>query len=241
LSTLERKFDKSRLVVDPAHVRPAEDESVLIAAAKNGNAQALGVLIARHQRMILAVALRCSRVRQDAEDIVQQTFQKAFLRLHQFEGRSSFSTWLTRVAINEARMLYRKNGWRREVSIDDSNENAETATLLQIPDLTPDPEAGYSQREWGRILSSAMDELPNKTRRAIQLRELDEHSTEETAQIMGISINAVKGRVFHGRKKLRERLKHHVGSVWTLRRDTSREIGSTGHISQDQAARNFCA
>jgi RNA polymerase sigma-70 factor (ECF subfamily) len=98
----------------------------LIAAAKRGNARAFEALIARHQQRVLAIALRRTRVRQDAEDIVQQSFQKVFLHLHQFEGRSSFSTWLTRVAINEAQMLYRKSGNTREVSIDDLNENAVT-------------------------------------------------------------------------------------------------------------------
>ena len=141
-------------------------------------------MIARHQRRILTVALRRTRVRQDAEDIMQQSFQKAFLHLRQFEGRSTFSTWLTRVAINEAQMLQRKSGGKREVSIDDMNENAETVIPLEIPDSAPDPETDYSQQEWRRMLSSAMNELPHRTRRAIQLRDLDERSTEETAQIM---------------------------------------------------------
>ena len=231
MSTLVRKFDKPALGTPSVHILAPEDEPALIAAAKDGNTQAFEILIARHQQRILAVAQRCSRVRQDAEDIAQQTFQKAFLRLYQFEGRSSFSTWLTRVAINEARMLYRKNGWRREVPIDDSNESAETATVLDIPDSNPDPEAGYSLLEWGRILSSAMNELPHKTRRVIQLRELDERTTEETAQIMGISVGAVKTRVFHGRRKLRERLQHHAESFWAFGRDTSRAISSTRNIS----------
>jgi len=77
-------------------------------------------------------------------------------------------------------------------------------------------------------------------RKAIELRELDERSTEETARIMGISVSAVKARVFHGRKKLRERLNHFVGSAWTSGRDASRTIGNTRHLSQDQVAGNVC-
>lgn len=235
---LVREFDKRASAVPPVHISVGEDESALIAAAKSGNAQAFEALIARNQQRILAIALRRTRVRQDAEDIVQQSFQKAFLHLHQFEGRSSFSTWLTRVAINEAQMLYRKSGNTREVSIDDLNKNAETATPLEIPDSAPDPEAAYSKREWRRMLSFALNELPHRTRRAIQLRDLDDRSTEETARIMGMSVGAVKARIFQGRKRLRKRLEHFVGSAWTFGRDTSRSIGNAGCISQNQANRN---
>ena len=237
MPALVGKFDKRAPEVPPAHTPLEGDEFVLVTAAKNGNARAFEALIARHQRRILAVALRYSHVRQDAEDIMQQSFQKAFLHLHQFEGRSSFSTWLTRVAINEAQMLQRKSGGVREVSIDDLNEKAETATPLDIPDSAPDPEADCSQREWKRMLSNAMNELPHRTRRAIELRDLDERSTEETARIMGISVAAVKGRIFQGRKKLRKRLEHFVGSAWMFGRGTSRAIGNARRITQNQSAR----
>jgi len=231
-------FDKRAQAVPPIRTGAGGDESALIAAAKSGNAQAFEVLIARHQQRILAIALRRTRVRQDAEDIVQQSFQKAFLHLHQFEARSSFSTWLTRVAINEAQMLHRKSGNTREVSIDDLNEKAETVTPMEIPDSAPDPEAAYSKREWRRMLSFALNELPRRTRRAIQLRDLDERSTEETARIMGMSVGAVKARIFQGRKKLRKKLECFVGSAWTFGRDTSRAIGNARCISQNQADRN---
>ena len=237
---LVKVFDKRAPEVPPIRNVPEGDESALIAAAKGGNAQAFEVLIARHQQRILAIALRRTRVRQDAEDIVQQSFQKAFLHLHQFEGRSSFSTWLTRVAINEAQMLHRKSGNTREVSIDDLNENAVTVTPLEIADSAPDPEAAYSKREWRRMLSFALNELPRRTRRAIQLRDLDERSTEETARIMGMSVGAVKARIFQGRKRLRKRLEHFVGSAWTFGRDTSRAIRNARCMSQNQADRNAC-
>ena len=235
---LVKEFEKRASAVPPLHPVAEGDESALIAAAKNGNAQAFEVLIARHQRRILSVALRRTRVRQDAEDIMQQSLQKAFLHLRQFEGRSSFSTWLTGVAINETRMLQRKKGGKREVSIDGLNENAETIIPLEIPDTAPDPEADYSQKEWRRILSVALNELPHGTRRAIELRDLDERSTEETARILGISVGAVKARIFQGRKRLRKRLARFVGSAWTFGTDTSRAIGNARCIPQNQAARN---
>jgi len=233
-------IDKEEAAIASIPSVPDKGDMPLVAAAKNGNRQAFEVLVARHERRILAVARRFTRVREDAEDVVQQSFQKAFTHLRKFEGRSSFSTWLTRVAINEARMLQRKARGLREVSIDDLDGNDETATSLDIPDSTPDPEASYSQQEWVGMLSLAMNELAPEIRKAIQLRELDERSSEETARIMGISISALKGRVFHGRKKLHERLRRYVGSAWTSGRDTSRTISNTRNISQDQVACNAC-
>jgi RNA polymerase sigma-70 factor (ECF subfamily) len=239
MHTLVGEFDKRALAVPPVHILAGEDESALVAAAKNGDAQAFEVLVKRHERKVFFVALRITRNKEDAEDVVQQSFQNTFVHLNSFVGRSSFSTWLTRVAINEALLLLRKRG-SRTVLFDDMDRNEDAATLLEVPDLTPDPETNYSRRERGRMLSSAINELPCRTRRAIQLRELDERSTEETARIMGISVGAVKARVFQGRRKLRERLKRHVGSVWTFGRDTSRAIGNTRRISQSRVARDEC-
>jgi RNA polymerase sigma-70 factor, ECF subfamily len=218
----------------------ATREELVVAAARNGEAPAFRMLVERHERKILVVVRRMTRTREDAEDVVQQSFQKAFLHLHQFEGRSSFSTWLTRIAINEARMLQRGSRGVREVSIDDSNANEETARALEIPDSSPDPETSYSQRERLRMLSSAINELPPGMREAIQLHELDERSTEETARIMGITVSALKGRMFHGRRKLRERLQHYFGSAWVTGRETLPASGNTRDILGDQVPCNAC-
>jgi RNA polymerase sigma-70 factor (ECF subfamily) len=204
----------------------------LVAAAKNGNGKAFEILFERHERKIFFVAQRITRTRQDAEDVVQQSFQKAFTHLRKFEERSAFSTWLTRIAITEALMLLRKSRGLREMLVDDLNGNQETTPRLEIPDTSPDPEAIYSQRESAEMLSAAMNELSPGTRRAMELRDLDERSSEETARIMGISVSALKGRMFHGRRKLRKRLKQSVAS---------RRIGNTTHISQNQVPCNACS
>jgi len=190
---------------------PGEGDRALVAAAKGGNLQAFEVLVERHEQMIFSLAWRMTRNREDAEDVVQQSLQKAFLHLKKFEGESLFSTWLTRIAINEVLMLLRSKRGSREVLINDSTEG-DGALALKIPDSGQSPEDDYSQRERQQILFSALNELPHGTRRAIQLRELDERSTEETARIMGISVGAVKARVFHGRRKLRARLNRYFGS-----------------------------
>jgi RNA polymerase sigma-70 factor (ECF subfamily) len=212
---------RSVSLVDPA----AEDEA-LVVAAKSGDGHAFEILVARHEQRILFVARRITRRREDAEDVVQQTLQKAFTHLPKFEGRSAFSTWLTRIAITEALMFLRRSRGLREVLIDDLNAKKKTASALEIPDASPDPEASYSQREWVGMLSSAMSKLTPEMRNAIQLYELDERSMEEIAEILGISISAAKARVFHGRRKLRQRLQHRLGLPWAAGRDTSRSIGT---------------
>ncbi len=221
-------------------VDPAAEDAALVVAAKSGDGHAFEILVRRHQQRILFAARRITRTREDAEDVVQQSFQKAFIHLRKFEGRSAFSTWLTRIAITEALMFLRRNRGLREVLIDDLNGNEEATTALEVPDASPDPEAVYSRREWAEMLSLAMNELPYGTRRAIQLREIEERSSEETARIMGISVAALKGRMFHGRRKLRERLKRLIEPAWTSARKTSPTIGNTTHISQDQVACDAC-
>jgi RNA polymerase sigma-70 factor (ECF subfamily) len=219
---------------------PRKGDIPLVAAAKKGNRKAFEILVKRHQQRIFFVARRMTRRREDAEDVVQQSFQKAFTHLRTFEGRSAFSTWLTRITITEALMFLRRSRGFREVLIDDLNRNEETTTVLEVPDSSPDPEAIYAQREWVEMLSLAMNELPAGQRRAIQLHELDERSSEETARIMGISVGALKGRMFHGRRKLRESLEHIVEPASTSAKKTPRTIGNTRHVLQDPVPCNAC-
>ena len=161
-----------------------------------------------------SLAHRMTRNREDAlEDVVQQSFQKAFIHFKKFEGESLFSTWLTRIAINEALMLLRRKRRSREVPIARSPTEDETALPLDIPDLRPNPEDSCLQREQERIVSAAVNELTPGMRKAIELRELGELSTGETAQVMGLSVGAVKARVFHGRRKLRKTLQRYVEST----------------------------
>lgn len=189
---------------------PAADEE-LVAASKSGDEQAFESLVKRHHRRILALALRYTRVREDAEDVVQETFQKAFVYFHKFEGKSSFSTWATRIAINQALMLLRRRRALSEVPIDDSSSLGATTPTLELADAGPDPEASCSQKEGARILSAAMRQLRPGMRRAIQLKELWELSAWETAVHMGVSVGTVKARVFHARKKLGKALSRCMG------------------------------
>jgi RNA polymerase sigma-70 factor (ECF subfamily) len=193
-----------------------DEEAALVLAAKSGDTHAFDILIERYQRRILAVARRFTPIREDAEDIVQQSFQKAVVHLHRFEGKSSFSTWLTRIAINEALMFLRRSRGLRKVSIDDLGGKEETTRGPEMPDSRSSPEGVFLKSEQQRILSVAMNKLTPKIRKAIELRELDELSMQEAARVMGLSVGAVKARVFRGRRKLHQVLKREFG--WMCRK-----------------------
>jgi RNA polymerase sigma-70 factor (ECF subfamily) len=219
---------------------PATKERALVAAAKRGDSLAFEILVGRYRQRILNIAARYTRNREDAEDIAQQSFQKAFVHLQRFEGNSSFFTWLTRIAINEALMWLRRKRVPSEMPIQGSDANNETTQALDFADSSPNPEDGCLQRERERILSEAINELTPAMRKAIQLRELGELSTEETARVLGLSVQAVKGRVFHGRRKLREMLKHYVKSTWTEANQTLRTSREANGISHHQLVCSEC-
>ena len=181
-------------------------EQTLVVAAKKGDTEALETLFKRHQQRILAIVRRYVRVREDAEDIAQLSFQKAYIHLCEFQGESSFSTWLTRIAINEALMFLRRIGPTREVSIDSVADTEGSPASLEIPDSNADPETRYSQQEEVQILSKAVRNLRPRLRTTIALSELRELSTSETARRMGLSVAAVKARIFRGRRELRKEL-----------------------------------
>lgn len=189
--------------------RGSTAEQELVAAAKRGDEGAFETLFNHHQRRIYVLAFRYTRIREDAEDIVQQTFQKAFVHLQKFEGKSPLSTWLTRIAINQALMLLRLRRGQHEVPIDDSSSH-EATPALELVDTSPDPEASYLLTEKTQSLSAAMRQLRPGMRKAIELRGLGELSNRDTAAHMGVSIGTVKARVFHARRKLAKALRLHM-------------------------------
>jgi len=205
-------------VSDPA------GERTLVVAARNGDEQAFETLFKRYQQKTFAVVLRYTRVLEDAEDIVQQSFHKAFVHLCQFQGESSFSTWLTRNAINEALMFLRRIGPTREVSTDSVAGTEGSPASLEIPDSNGNPETSYSQREKVRILSKAVRNLRPRLRTTIVLRELRELSTNATACCMGLSVAAVKARIFHGKRKLRKELASYLKPTRKPRTGIARHI-----------------
>ena len=188
-------------------------EEQLIAAAKSGSRAPFGELCERHAKKVFRVIYRIIRNREDAEDAAQECFLNAFVHLKDFDGRSKFATWLTRIAINAALMKLRKNRGAREVPISEPNPSSEPAAQREFRYDAPNPEESCSLRERKRMVESAISGLRPRTRNVVELIHLQEHSIRETAQILGISTGAVKTRMFHAKIALhRMPLLQSVGS-----------------------------
>jgi len=180
-------------------------DGTLVAATKRGDTQAFEELVLRHRQRVLAVAQRITLNREDAEDVAQESFHKAFLHLDAFQEKARFSTWLTRIAMNEAFMLLRRRRGVFEVLPENSDDGMKSSSEAFV-DQSPNPEESCSQRERMQLLTEAINRLGPTIRTTILLRDIEEQSVKDTAQILGTSITAVKARVFQGRRKLRRTL-----------------------------------
>jgi RNA polymerase sigma-70 factor (ECF subfamily) len=188
-------------------------EEQLIAAAKTGSRAPFGELCERHAKRVFRVIYRIMRNREDAEDAAQECLLNAFVHLKDFDGRSQFATWLTRIAINAALMKLRKNRGAREVPIDEPNPSSEPVAQREFRYDAPDPEESCSLRERKQMVESAISGLRPRTRNVVELIHLQECSVRETAEILGISTGAVKSRMFHAKiALLRMPLLQSVGS-----------------------------
>ena len=176
----------------------AWSEKQLIAAAKSGRRAPFGELCERHMKQVSCVTRRITQNREDAEDAAQECFLSAFVHLKDFDGRSQFATWLTRIAINAALMKLRRDHGAREVRIDEPNPSSEPVAQREFRYDAPDPEESCSLRERKRIVKSAISGLRPRARNVVELF-MQEHSVSETAQILGISTGAVKTRMFHAK------------------------------------------
>ncbi|HEV2306390.1 MAG TPA: sigma-70 family RNA polymerase sigma factor [Candidatus Acidoferrales bacterium] len=184
---------------------PADNEGSLVAAAKAGDISAFEALVTRYERKIYRLAQHITQNNEDAEDVSQEAFLKAFEHLGDFQGNSRFYTWLVRIAVNQALMKLRKRR-NKDVSLDEEIETEENFIPREVEDWGPSPEDRYSQEELAQILSQVIGELDPSFRLVFQLRDIDELSTEETADALGISVPAVKSRLLRARLKLRDKL-----------------------------------
>jgi RNA polymerase sigma-70 factor, ECF subfamily len=181
-----------------------DSDAALVAAAKRGETQAFEELVLRHKQRVLAVGQRITNNREDAEDVAQESFHKAFLHLGSFQEKSRFSSWLTRITMNEAFMLLRRRRGFLEV-LPESPDDGVAASAAFV-DHSPNPEESCCRRERTKLLTEAINRLGPNVRSTILLRDIEERSAQETARILGTSIGAVKARVFQGRRKLRRTL-----------------------------------
>jgi len=182
-----------------------DDEPVLVAAAKAGDISAFETLVGRYERKIFRLTQNITQNREDAEDAMQEAFLKAFEHLQNFEGNSRFYTWLVRIAVNQALMKLRK---RRPnvVSLDEEIDTGEDLVPRDVEDWGPSPADRYAQTELSGILNKVISDLDAPFRVVFQLRDIEELSTEETAEALGLSVPAVKSRLLRARLKLRQAL-----------------------------------
>ena len=182
------------------------DETTLVAQSREGDTAAFGELVRRYEGKIFRLAQHVTQNREDAEDVLQETFMKAYEHLDQFQGNSKFYTWIVRIAVNQALMKLRRRKTDKSVSLDETIDTGEDTMVREIAAWDEDPEQRFSRDELGGILDTAVRSLEPPYRSVFTLRDIDELSTEETAEALGLSVPAVKSRLLRARLQLREKL-----------------------------------
>jgi len=202
-----------------ARIREAEEDRELIVLAQNGNKPAFRKLVERHQRRAFAIALSLVRDENDARELVQEAFLRVHKSLDNFQGSSSFFTWLYRIITNLSIDLIRKPGRTVGAPLDEERFDGDDTREADFPFLSrvdgSDPADVVNRRELAERLSAALDALPPYHRAVIVMREVDGLSYEEMAEIMSVSKGTIMSRLFHARQKLQRTLvdcyTEHVG------------------------------
>ena len=191
--------------IQSSKVEPGE-ELALVRAAKGGDISAFEQLVKRYDRNIFRLAQHITQNREDAEDVVQEAFLKAYTHLNGFQEQSKFYTWLVRIAVNESLMKLRRRRADKTVSLDQEIETEDNSMPREVADWSPNPEQVYNQAEMNEILTKTIGGLPGGFRTVFVLRDVEGLSTEETAEALQLSVPAVKSRLLRARLQLRERL-----------------------------------
>jgi RNA polymerase sigma-70 factor (ECF subfamily) len=192
--------------VSTSSTTPGFDESALVARAKSGDMDAFSELVTHYERRVFRMAKQITQNDDDAEDVLQETFLKAYTHLDNFQGNSKFYTWLVRIAVNEALMKLRKRRSDRTVPLDEPINTGEDEMVREIAVWDENPEESYSREELSTVLNDAVQSLKPAYRTVFVLRDIEELSIEETAEALNLSISAVKSRLLRARLQLREKL-----------------------------------
>ncbi len=187
-------------------ITPVFDEAALVARAKAGDASAFSDLVRHYDRRVFRMAKQITQNDDDAEDVLQEAFLKAYTHLDDFQGNSKFYTWIVRIAVNEALMKLRKRRSDRSVPLDEPIDTGEDEVVREIAVWDENPEDTYSREELATLLDEAVQSLKPAYRTVFILRDIEELSIEETAEALGLSISAVKSRLLRARLQLREKL-----------------------------------
>ena len=191
---------------EPQAATLAGAESVLVNEAKAGNYAAFEELVNRYEKKIYRLGMNITGNPEDAEDVLQDTFLKAFEHLPEFREDSRFYTWIVRIAVNEALMKLRKRRSSKEVRFEETEDQDGEVVVRDYADWRPNPEQTLAREEMEQILRNAIQSLPPGFRTVFYLRDVEGLDTEETAQLLDLSPGAVKARLFRARLRLREEL-----------------------------------
>lgn len=184
------------------------------AEARKGNQLAFRALVERHSRSVFRLAFRMTGNEQDAEDMVQETFLRAYKQLHRFDGRASFGTWLYRIAANCSLDLLRARRTRKEQSCTAASDGDESKNLLDnVASPAPDPERIARSEQLANMLEPALQQLSETERTAFVLRHYEGHDIEEIAKVLGVNKGAAKHSVFRAVQKLRRVLEPAWGTA----------------------------
>ena len=179
-------------------------EKALIARARAGNHTAFGELVRRHTSRVYGMSYKMLKNHEDAEDNLQNVFCKAYGKIRQFEGNSQFSTWLIRIAINEALMMLRKRRSEEVPAMVDGDGNSGDHEIsTELRDLHADPERQYVSKE---LAAKALDVLQPALKHTFILQKREGWTTREVAEALDITPDTVKSRIFRARVRLKERL-----------------------------------
>ncbi len=201
------RWQRKRQQTTQSAVAPQQfSEDKLIRAGQRGDAQAVETLFRRYQRPLFQTALRVLGNTEDAEDALQDGLLSAYRNMKRFEGRSQFSTWLTRIVINAALMRRRSAKARPAVSLDEPPREDELPINERFAADGPNPEQVFAGTELREMISENLDELSPLLRTAFVLREVEGYSTGEAAKKLGVTENTLKARLWRARHQLAERL-----------------------------------
>lgn len=192
-----------------------DNEGALVAAAKSGDPAGFNALVKLYERKIYRLALNITQNREDAEDVMQDAFLKAYQHLPNFQGDSRFYTWLVRIAVNEALMKLRKRR-PNQFSLDEPVQTDDDLMPRDIEDWGPSPEQRYAQTQMRDILNQAISSLEPDFSIVFVLRDVEELSTEDTAKLLNLSVPAVKSRLLRARLRLRDKLNRYFATEHTI-------------------------
>jgi len=184
-----------------------DSDSVAVARVRSGDGDAYRVLVDRHSRSVFRLAYRMTGNEQDSEDVVQETFLRAYKQLHRWEARSSFGTWLYRIAANYSLDLMRRRKRHGEVTMNDSGPDDDALEMAQaLPSADAGPERLLFSNRVQACVTGALNELSQQERTAFVLRHFEGQSIEEISVALGLSGNAAKHSIFRAVQKLRRAL-----------------------------------